>query len=104
MGERVADALSKGKMDEVNHEMPGAIDVTNRASKVSTPNNKIDIGTTSGTGARKPHTTRTSRNQDTKRENQARVTRTGTKETGKRQRKAELITKNKTPRRTPKDD
>ena len=34
VGERVADALSKGKMDEVNHEMPGAIDVTNRASKV----------------------------------------------------------------------
>ena len=34
VGERVADALSKGKMDEVDQEMPGAIGVTNRASKV----------------------------------------------------------------------
>ena len=33
-GERVADALSKGKMDEVEMEMPGAIDVSARASKV----------------------------------------------------------------------
>ena len=28
MGERVADALSKGKMEEVDQEMRGAIDVT----------------------------------------------------------------------------
>ena len=34
MGERVADALSKGNMDEVELEMPGARDVTARSSKV----------------------------------------------------------------------
>ena len=28
IGERVADALSKGKMEEVDQEMRGAIDVT----------------------------------------------------------------------------
>ena len=33
-GERVADALSKGKMDEVEMEMPGARDVSARSSKV----------------------------------------------------------------------
>ena len=34
IGERVADALSKGKMQEVFMEMTGAVDVSNRASKV----------------------------------------------------------------------
>ena len=34
MVERVADALSKGKMEEAHQEMPGAVDVTSRASKV----------------------------------------------------------------------
>ena len=34
MGERVADALSKGKMEEVEQEMPGARDVSARASRV----------------------------------------------------------------------
>jgi hypothetical protein len=33
-GERVADALSQGMMDEVEMEMPGARDVSARASKV----------------------------------------------------------------------
>ena len=34
IGERVADALSKRKMEEVYQEMPGAVDVSSRASKV----------------------------------------------------------------------
>ena len=34
VGERVADALSKGKMEEVHQEMPGAVDVSHRASRV----------------------------------------------------------------------
>ena len=34
MGERVADALSKGKMEEVEQEMSGARDVSARASRV----------------------------------------------------------------------
>ena len=34
IGERVADALSKGKMQEVFMEMTGAVDVSSRASKV----------------------------------------------------------------------
>ena len=33
-GERVADALSKGKMKEVEADMPGALDVSERGSKV----------------------------------------------------------------------
>ena len=33
-GERVADALSKGNMREVEEEMPGAVDVSGRGSKV----------------------------------------------------------------------
>ena len=33
-GKRVADTLSKGKMEEVDQEMFGVIDVTDRASKV----------------------------------------------------------------------
>ena len=32
--EGVADTLSMGKMEEVDQEMPGAIDVTDRASKI----------------------------------------------------------------------
>ena len=34
MGERVADALSKGNMEEVRAEMPDGIDVSSRASRV----------------------------------------------------------------------
>jgi hypothetical protein len=34
MGERVADALSKGNMQEVRNEMPAGIDVSERSSKV----------------------------------------------------------------------
>ena len=34
MGERVADALSKGNFAEVEAEMPGAVDVTHRCSQV----------------------------------------------------------------------
>jgi hypothetical protein len=34
VGERVADALSKGKFSEVEADMPGAVDVTYRCSKV----------------------------------------------------------------------
>ena len=34
VGERVADTLSKGKTEEVHQEMPGAVDVTSRASEV----------------------------------------------------------------------
>ena len=34
MGERVADALSKGNMKEVRAEMPDGMDVSNRASRV----------------------------------------------------------------------
>ena len=34
IGERVADALSKGKMEEVYQEMDGAVDVSSRASRV----------------------------------------------------------------------
>ena len=34
VGERVADALYKGKMEEVHQEMQGAVDVTSRATKV----------------------------------------------------------------------
>jgi hypothetical protein len=34
VGERVADALSKGKFAEVEAEMPGAVDVSYRCSKV----------------------------------------------------------------------
>jgi hypothetical protein len=34
MGERVADALSKGNMKEVMNEMPDGIDVSERSSKV----------------------------------------------------------------------
>ena len=33
-GERVADALSKGKLDEIEMEMPGARDVSSRSSKL----------------------------------------------------------------------
>ena len=33
-GERVADALSKGKLAEVEAEMPGAVDVSHRCSQV----------------------------------------------------------------------
>ena len=32
MGERVADALSKGNFKEVQEEMPGAVDVSHRTS------------------------------------------------------------------------
>ena len=34
VGERVADALSKGKLTEVEEEMTGAVDVTHRCSQV----------------------------------------------------------------------
>ena len=34
VGERVADALSKGNFVEVEKEMPGAVDVTHRCSRV----------------------------------------------------------------------
>ena len=34
VGERVADALSKGNLAEVEEEMPGAVDVTHRCSQV----------------------------------------------------------------------
>jgi hypothetical protein len=34
VGERVADALSKGNFTEVDEEMPGAVDVTHRCSQV----------------------------------------------------------------------
>jgi hypothetical protein len=34
VGERVADALSKGNFTEVEAEMPGAVDVTHRCSQV----------------------------------------------------------------------
>ena len=34
VGERVADAFSKGKFVEVEKEMPGAVDVTHRCSRV----------------------------------------------------------------------
>ena len=34
VGERVADALSKGNMEEVEQEMPGAVDVSRRKSEV----------------------------------------------------------------------
>ena len=36
VGERVADALSKGNFVEVYKEMPGAVDVTHRCSRVLT--------------------------------------------------------------------
>ena len=36
VGERVADALSKGKFSEVEEDMPGAVDVSHRCSKVLT--------------------------------------------------------------------
>ena len=36
VGERVADALSKGNFEEVELEMPGAVDVTHRCSRVLT--------------------------------------------------------------------
>ena len=36
VGERVADALSKGNFGEVELEMPGAVDVTHRCSRVLT--------------------------------------------------------------------
>ena len=34
VGERVADALSKGNSQEVQEEMPGAVEVSHRVSKV----------------------------------------------------------------------
>ena len=34
VGERVADALSKGNLAEVEEEMPGAVDVTHMCSQV----------------------------------------------------------------------
>ena len=34
VGERVADALSKGNFNEVQEEMPGAVDVSHRTSEV----------------------------------------------------------------------
>jgi hypothetical protein len=34
VGERVADALSKGNFAEVEAEMPGAVDVTHRCSQI----------------------------------------------------------------------
>ena len=46
LGERVADALSKGKMKEVEQEMPGARDVSARLSRVLldwNANPRVDI-------------------------------------------------------------